>query len=264
MNFISSFDNPTIKKISRLQKNGESSKQGIFLVDGEREIFLALQAKFELVNLFYCPELAPQADKFIELSKAISQPNIIQVSSSIFKKICYKEKPEGFLASFKRKTLGIADLKLAKDPLVVVLEKVEKPGNLGAILRTAYAAGSRIIILNDSQTDIYNPNVIRASEGYVFLEQIINLPLVETITWLKKNKITSLAAATNGRINYTDANLAGAVALIFGSEAEGLSHQWLKSADTLIKIPMSKGVDSLNVSVSAAIIIFESLRQRNL
>ena len=148
--------------------------------------------------------------------------------------------------------------------MIIVLENIEKPGNLGAIIRTAYAAGATAIIINDNQTDIYNPNVIRASEGYVFKEKIVSASVKETIKWLKENKIKSYGAATSGKLVYTKVDLREPLAIILGSEADGLSREWLKAANELVKIPMQKGMDSLNVSVSAAILVFEALRQRGL
>lgn len=264
MSVINSLDNPIIKNIERLKKSSVRNKQKVFLVDGVREISLALEAGLKLINLFYCPELSKKSEEFIKLSAKIRPEKIKEVKNSVFKKICYKENPDGFLAEFSSDFLKIEDIRLGKNPLIIILEKVEKPGNLGAILRTAYAAGIKFIILNDNQTDIYNPNVIRASEGYVFSEQIIKLSVDETILWLQKNKIRSFGTATIGKSVYIEANLAGAAAIVLGSEADGLSKKWLESADQLIKIPMVRGMDSLNVSVAAAVIMFESLRQRGL
>jgi TrmH family RNA methyltransferase len=158
--------------------------------------------------------------------------------------------------------IGLDKIKLSNNPLLVILEAVEKPGNLGAIIRTSYAAGVDAIIINDNQTDIYNPNVIRASEGFIFNKPIVIASVEETADWLRNNKILSYAAATTGKNNYTKEKLSEPAAIILGSEAYGLSDKWLKRADKLIKIPMEKGIDSLNVSVSGAIIIYEALRQR--
>lgn len=265
MTIINSLSNPTIKDIVRLHKAGERKKQGLVLIDGRREIELGQQAGLKINNIFYCPSLDRSSVGLGFLSSGSSVPELFEVSEAVFKKICYKENPDGFLAVAQKPQTALPEIKsLGDDLLVVILEKVEKPGNLGAIIRSAYAAGVNYIIINDSQTDIYNPNVIRASEGYAFVLPPIEVSLDDTVHWLKDNKIRSFGAATGADKEYTDVDLCGRVAFIFGSEADGLTEKWLKSADNLIKIPMSRGMDSLNVSISAAVMIFEALRQRRL
>ncbi len=259
MTNINSLENKKIKELIKLQKAGFRKKTGQFLIDGLREIELAISAEVSIIDIFYCPELAKK-----NLSAAFKQFNIIEVSAAVFKKISYKENADGFLALAARKVKDIFSLKLSRNPLVVVLETVEKPGNLGAILRSAYAAGVEAVILNDSQTDIFNPNVIRSSEGHIFTNQIVAASVKETVKLFEKLGIKSFAAATSKNNNYTEADFSGPSAIILGSEAQGLSKEWLKLADNKIKIPMKPGIDSLNVSVSAAIIIFEALRQRNI
>jgi len=209
--------------------------------------------------LFYCPELAREGIGEFNNRKDLE---IIEVNEKVYKHICYKDKPDGFLALAEAKNLKLDDIKLKQNPLVIILEAVEKPGNIGAILRTAYAVGADAVIINDIKTDIYNPNIIRASEGHIFTNQVIVSSVKETISWLKKNKIISLAAATKSSKSYTKVNLKEGIAIVLGSEAEGLSKEWLSNAEKLIKIPMNRGIDSLNVSVSAAVILFEALRQR--
>ena len=259
---ISSLSNPTIKDLVRLKKAHFRKERGLIIVDGAREIELAIQSGVEILSLFYCPALVREAAGTAKKLFGIDNNKVVEVSEEVFKKICYKENPDGFLVMAQLQELKLGDIDAGKNPLIIILEKVEKPGNLGAILRTAYAAGATAVIINDSQTDIYNPNVIRASEGYVFKETIVNAGIKETIKWLKQNKIKSFGAATSGSKNYTAVDLSEPSAVILGSEADGLSPDWLKSADQLIKIPMQKGIDSLNVSVSAAVIVFEALRQR--
>jgi TrmH family RNA methyltransferase len=221
---------------------------------------VAIEADWEIKTLFYCPELAGAINNFFGLT----EDKIIEVPKKILGKISYKEKPDGFLAVALAKDKELEKVKLSQNPLVIILEAVEKPGNLGAIIRTAYAAGVDAIIINDSQTDIYNPNVIRASEGYVFKQNLVKASREETIGWLKKNKIKTFAAATDGSEEYTKTDLTGSTAVVLGSEADGLSQKWLGAADVRIKIPMRAGMDSLNVSVAAAVILFEAKRQRSL
>jgi TrmH family RNA methyltransferase len=261
---INSVSNPLVKEIVRLRKAGERKERALVVIDGARETALAVRAGWEIDHLFYCAELAKPEGQEAANFLGLSQEKIVEVSAAVFRKICYKEKPEGWLAVAKLQSNSLTELKLSANPLLVVLEKVEKPGNLGAILRTAYAAGVTAVIINDSQTDIYNPNVIRASEGQIFNQDVIIATKEETVNWLKDKKVRTLGAATSGSKNYTATDLSGPLALVLGSEAEGLSQFWLKNAEGLIKIPMRPGIDSLNVSVSAAIIIFEALRQRGL
>ncbi len=256
---ITSLVNEMIKDAAALKKPGERKKNGLILIDGFREIEMALRAQVEIIFLFYCLELIKDKTDIFNL---VDSGKRIEVSEAAFKKICYKENPDGFLAIARPENKKLSDLKLSAETLVVVLENIEKPGNLGGIIRTAYAAGAEAVIINSGQTDIYNPNVIRASEGHVFLENIISAPVSATIKWLKKNKIKSFGAATIGARVYTEVDLRGRTAIVLGSEAEGLSKKWLEEADKLIKIPMKEGIDSLNVSVAAGIIIYEALRQR--
>jgi len=258
---ISSLSNPSVKDLLRLKKAGDRKKFGLFVVDGQREIELALSAGQAVVSLFYSPGLAKGNQDLVSAVR-LKKGEILEVAESIFQKICYKENPDGFLAVVKLQEKSLADINLSKNPLLVILERVEKPGNLGAILRTAYAVNSTAVIINDSQTDIYNPNVIRASEGMIFSQTVVKASVSETLVWLKSHRITSFVAATSGSQKYTSVDLTGPAAFVFGSEANGLSREWLEGADQAIKIPMRRGLDSLNVSVSAAVILFESIRQR--
>lgn len=259
MVLINSLNNQKIKDIVKLQKASERRARGLIIIDGLREIKAARESGVELLELFYCPSLIKKEVKDLF---GLDQEKITETSEAVFKKICYKDSPDGYFALAKTKNICLDKIKLSKNPLIVILETVEKPGNLGAIIRTSYAAGVDAIIINDSQTDIYNPNVIRASEGFVFSKTIVIASVDETAGWLKERGILSYAAATTGKNNYTKEKLLSPAAIVLGSEAYGLSSKWLKLADKLIKIPMEKGIDSLNVSVSGAVIIYEALRQR--
>lgn len=259
MNLINSLGNQKIKDLVKLQKASERREKQLIIIDGAREIELARKSGVEFLELFYCPVLIK---KEVKDFFGLDQEKITETSEAVFEKICYKENPDGYFALAKMKLIGLDKIKLSKNPLIVILEAVEKPGNLGAIIRTSYAAGVDVIIINDSQTDIYSPNVIRASEGFIFDKQIVIAGVEETADWLRDNKILSYAAATSGKNSYTKEKLSLPAAIILGSEAYGLSDKWLKRADKLIKIPMEKGIDSLNVSVSAAVILYEALRQR--
>ena len=254
---IISSHNDRILNIVKLSKPRERTKQGLFIIEGERELELALKQKYQIQELFYSPELAPD-NKFAD-----RHLNTTEIGGDIFKKIAYKAKPDGYLAVTKMVRKELKDIKLSKNPLVIILETVEKPGNLGAILRTAYAAKVDAVIITDPQTDIYNPNVIRASMGHLFTNQVVVSNISDTKKWLVKNKIKSYGATIKAKKYYHQANFKKPGAIVLGTEAAALSSKWLENLDHEIKIPMQTGIDSLNVSVSTAIIVYEAKRQRN-
>jgi len=181
----------------------------------------------------------------------------------VFKKMAYREHPDGLLAVAQVKPLALSEIKLSENPLVIILESLEKPGNIGAILRSAESAGADAVIITESKTDIYNPNVIRSSLGTIFSNQIALTTNQELTNWLKKNKIKTVAAHPHADIAYTKADLSKNIAIIIGTEDLGLSEYWLTNADEKIIIPMKGKIDSLNASASLAIILFEAIRQRN-
>jgi len=254
---IISSHNDRISNIVKLSKPRERAKQGLFLIEGERELELALQQNYQIQELFYSPELSSK-NKFA----AHTLPTT-EVSANVFKKIAYKEKPDGYLAIAKLIKKELSDIKLSSNPFIIVLETVEKPGNLGAVLRTAYAAKVDAVIITDPQTDIYNPNVVRASMGHLFTNQVVVADIKETIKWLAKNKIKSYGATIKAKKYYHQTNFQKASAVIMGTESTGLSQKWLENLDHEIKIPMQPGIDSLNVSVSTAILTYEAKRQRD-
>jgi len=254
---INSLQNEKIKNIVKLRESSrERAIEGLFIVEGLREIELALLAKVEIENLYYCPTMAGD-------TPPLAAENIIEVSEKVFAKISLRENPDGFLALAKIKKLELGKLKLKANPLLIILEAVEKPGNLGAILRTADAAGADAVIINDSKTDIYNPNVIRASQGTAFTVPTLTASVKETLEFCNKNKIKTLATTPVADLDYTKADFGSACAIVLGAEDKGLSQAWLEAAEEKIKINMRGRIDSLNVSVSAAIIVFEALRQRD-
>lgn len=254
---ITSVQNERIKEIIRLRKPRERRKQDLIIIEGRQEIELARQAGLEIVELFYCQDFAGNK-KIVSLPEEIITP----VVPAVFEKISYRENPDGFLALARPKYLELEKIKLSKNPLVIILESLEKPGNLGAILRSADAAGADAVIVANPKTDIYNPNVIRASLGTIFTNQVAVGGVEEIKQWLAKNKIKSLAATPEAKKIYTEADYKGAVAIIMGEEHPGLSKDWLEKVDEKIKIPMRGKIDSLNVSASTAIILFEAVRQR--
>ncbi|MDD4412187.1 MAG: RNA methyltransferase [Patescibacteria group bacterium] len=256
MKQISSTANSRIKEIIKLQSSRERRKASQIIIEGSREIELALKANFNIFEIYYCPDLYQGV-----LPETTAE--FIEVSQTVFTKIAYKENPEGILAIAEPKFLKLTDIKTTKNPLIIILENVEKPGNLGAILRTAYAAKIDAVIINDPQTDIYNPNVIRASMGHIFTVSTVIANTKETIAWLKDNDIKAYATAITAQKNYTEINYKKGAAIVMGTENSGLSKEWLAKADEQIIIPMQVGMDSLNVSVSTAIVIYEALRQKN-
>jgi RNA methyltransferase, TrmH family len=257
---ITSIQNPKIKNIVRLRKASKRKKQELFLIDGLREIEVALTYNFVIEELFYCPEF----DKEKKELKGLKDKIVYITTPAVFRKIAYAENPNGWIAVARPKYNPIEELKLNKNPLIIVLESVEKPGNLGAIIRTAYAANIDAVIINETQTDLYNPNVIKASSGHVFSPMVVMANKEESLAWLKEKKIKIFTTNIKAAKSYNKINWKQAVAIVFGAEADGLSPFWLKEAEQNIIIPMQAGIDSLNVSVSAGIITYEARRQRDL
>jgi TrmH family RNA methyltransferase len=258
---ITSVANPRIKQIIHLQKANERKAQQLFIVEGQREIFLALQAGYKIKTLFYCDEIKPDWDEKYPLDLRTIDAEVITISKEVFEKMAYRENVSGLVAVAETKYLTPVQLKLPDNPLVVVLEKIEKPGNIGAILRTADAANVDAVIICDAATDLFNPNTIRSSVGCVFTNQILVCTNEEAKKILDEKKIkifTTYLEATNF---YHETDFTNSAAIVMGSEADGVSDFWLKEA-TAIKIPMNGKIDSINVSTAAAIIIFEAKRQR--
>lgn len=257
MTKITSPQNPKIKLAQKLFKSRERQKEDLILIEGNQEINLAIESGIIIDTLFYCPDF--KKNKKI---KNIAEDKIIELNKDLFVKISYRDNPDGFLALAKPRRLKLTEIKLSKNPLVIVLEKVEKPGNLGAILRSADAAGVDAVILADPQTDIYQPNVVRASLGTIFSVQVATAKNENVLNWLKTNKIKSLAAVVGAKLNYTQTKMSDAAAIVIGTEHDGLSKFWQDQASEKIMIPMAGKIDSLNASVSTAIILFEAVRQR--
>lgn len=256
MTRIESLQNEKIKRIIKLRKASQRKKIDSIIIEGKKEIELALSSNIKIFELYYCPEIIKKFD--LKIDNQI----IVEVSKEVFEKISYRDTPDGYLAIARPKFLEIDEVELSKNPLILVLENVEKPGNLGALLRTCDASGADLVILNKAQTDIYNPNVIRASRGTVFTSQIVALSIDKTKKFLEKNKIQILTATDKARKNYFEIDLRKPTAIVLGAEHDGLSKEWLEASFEKAKIPMKGKIDSLNVSVSGAVIIYEALRQR--
>jgi RNA methyltransferase, TrmH family len=261
---ISSLQNPLIKNIILLEEKPRERKlQNLIVIEGFREIRLALQSGFTVTTLLYCRELIDNKELDNLLSHTLSSFEMAEVPVEIYNRLAYRKDNGGVIALANPKRLLFRDIRLSRNPLILVLESVEKPGNLGAILRTADAANLDAVIICDPQTDIYNPNAIRSSLGCIFTMPVITSTTEHTIMWLKSNKVTMFCTALTATRYYHETDFRHSSAVIMGSEANGLSQKWFDEADHLIKIPMNGKIDSLNVSASAAIVVFEALRQRN-
>jgi TrmH family RNA methyltransferase len=256
---ITSTQNPKIKNLLALEKPRERRKQCLFVVEGKKEIRMALEAGYKIGNLFFCDELISQAElKTFDTSDKL----IIPVSKEVFDKIAIRENSGGLLAVAEQKIHRLDGIQLGKNPLLLILESVEKPGNLGAILRTADAAGVDAVIICDPQTDFYNPNVIRSSIGCIFTNQIASATSEETLEWLKENNIQSYCTYLGASKPYHEVDYTRPCAVVLGTEATGLSNIWIANAAQNVIIPMQGTIDSMNVSTAAAVVIFEARRQR--
>ena len=259
---ITSAQNPKIKRLLQLQqKSSERRKAGLFVVEGIREVERCVEKGYEINTIFYLNKpMAENVSGIIEKNKGIK---LFEVSPTIYEKIAYRGSTEGIIAEVKTKDKTLNDLNLSENPLVVVLESVEKPGNLGAILRSADAAGADALIVCDPLTDLYNPNLIRNSTGAIFSVPCVACTSEECIKFLKENNIQILTAQLQDSELYYDTDMKRGTAIVMGTEATGLTDIWRKAADAHIRIPMLGITDSLNVSVSAAILLYEAVRQRN-
>lgn len=261
MKKIESVQNALIKSLIQLQEKSKARKQtGTFLIEGKREIELALKGDYSIETLLFLPELIAKQDLQTLISN--KQTELIEVSKEVYQKLAYRDSTEGIIAIAKSKTLALSDLKLSKKPLILVAEGIEKPGNLGAILRTADAAAIDAVIVANPRTDLYNPNVIRSSVGCLFTKQVAVGSSEEVIAFLKHQNIAIYSAILQDATLYHQQNFTNPTALVVGTEATGLTEIWRKESTQNIIIPMQGEIDSMNVSVAAAILLFEAKRQR--
>jgi RNA methyltransferase, TrmH family len=259
---ITSVQNPRIKHLVALRDRRERERDGLMLVDGYDELSLAVRAG-RPISLFYCSALFRDRaqSQLIEQARQAGA-ELVEVNERVFEKIAYRDTPDGWLGVFPLLRRGLADLAPGPNPFLVVMEAVEKPGNLGAILRTADAAGIDALISCDPVTDLGNPNVVRSSKGTVFSVPVAEARSEETIAWLREHGIAIVAATPQARPLYTEVDLSGPVAIAVGAEKPGLSDAWLRQADLAVRIPMFGTVNSLNVSTAAALLIYETVKQR--
>ena len=257
---ITSARNERIRQVLELQEKSRTRRAlGLFVVEGRRELEHCLEAGYELDSVFWCPEILPELPQ--ELIGG--DVPVSELTAELYGKIAYRGGTEGLVARVKARPHTLEDLTLKDNPLIVVLESVEKPGNLGAVFRSADAAGADAVIICDPLTDLYNPNLIRSSIGGVFTVQSAVCDSASAISWLKARGMKILTAQLQDSSWYYDVNMKGGTAIVIGTEATGLTEQWREAADAHIRIPMLGALDSLNASVSAAILLFEAVRQRN-
>ena len=260
---ISSLQNPRVKQLVKLRDRRPRDEAGVFLVEGFREIRRALEKSVRLDELYFSPEWFLGENEPALLAQAeAAGAKLFELSKEAFAKVAYRERPDGLLAVAPqwKKTLG--ELSLPVAPFLLVVEAIEKPGNLGTILRSADAAGCHAVIVCDPVTDIFNPNVVRASTGVLFSVPLVVDESARVLAWLREKRIRTIATTPAAETLYTAADLRGSLAVVMGSEQYGLSEFWLKNADLPVRIPMAGQADSLNVAMATIITLFEAVRQR--
>jgi TrmH family RNA methyltransferase len=260
---ITSPQNPKIKTLKKLDKAPERREQGVFVIEGMRELCLADNAGYEITQLFVCEELLTESETYNLSQCALKGTEIFHINTEVYESVAYRGTTEGVIATAKPKAHSLDQLKLSENPLILVIEGVEKPGNLGAMLRTCDAVGVDAVIVCDTKTDVYNPNAVRSGVGTVFTNKIAIAATDEVIIYLREKGITIYAAELTATEAHYQKDFAKPTAIIVGDEATGLSDLWMQAADEHIKIPMLGRIDSLNVSVSAAVLLYEALRQRS-
>ena len=259
MKQITSIQNPFIKSLVLLQEKAKNRKQtGTFLIEGKREIALAIKGGYQIETLLFLPEICPET----EARKTSKTGEFIEINAPVYQKLAYRDTTEGILAVAKTKSLQLNDLQLSENPLLLIAEAPEKPGNIGALLRTADAAKLDAVIIANPKSDLYNPNIVRSSVGCLFTNQIATGTTAEIIAFLKERNINFYCATLQNSTSYHTQDYTKPTALVVGTEATGLTQEWRDAATQNIIIPMQGEIDSMNVSVAAAILIFEAKRQR--
>lgn len=264
MEKITSTANPRIRNLKKLEKAAERREQNLIVAEGLREVVLASRAGYKIDTLFICEELLKESKEYPlkEICNDTTAAKTVWITQEVYGTVAYRDSTEGIIATLIPKSLALNTISLPENALVLVLEGVEKPGNLGAMLRTADAAGVHAVIVCDARCDIYNANVIRSSIGTVFTNQIAVCNTTDAIAFLHEKKIKSYAAELLAATFHFNQDYTSATAFVMGAESTGLSSEWMNAANQKIKIPMHGKIDSMNVSVSAGILLFEAIRQR--
>lgn len=259
---ITSLQNQRVKDAVRLRDRRERDKSGLFLIEGYRELKRAIEAGRAVSQIFFCSELFLGVNEraLLELSGA----ELLPCTPDVFRKISYRDRPDGLLGIAPQKHLGLGDLRLCKNPFLVIAESIEKPGNLGTILRSCDGAGVNAVIVCDRTTDIHNPNVVRSSVGTLFTLPVLEANSEETLIFLKEQNITLAAATPDATLEYTQADFNVPIAIAVGTEQLGLSETWMRQADCQVRIPMHGIADSLNVASATTLLLYEVVRQRSL
>jgi TrmH family RNA methyltransferase len=257
---ITSLQNSKVKQLVRLRERRERDLTQTFLIEGYRELLRAIDQGVEIITLFYCPEFFLGVNENSLIARVKGEKFIC--TPDVFKKVSYRDRPDGLLAIAKESHLKLKDLKLSPSPFLVACEAIEKPGNLGTILRSSDSVKVDGLIVCDQCTDIFNPNTVRASVGTLFTVPVAEATSQETIDWLKANNIKILAATPSGESNYFDVDLTQGICIAVGTEQLGLSKLWMEQADLRVNIPMKGVADSLNVAMATTILLHEVLRQR--
>lgn len=259
---ITSTKNPRIKQVIALRERRERMRTGLTRVEGFEELSLAIHSGAQPRTLYVCPDLIHEQQKSLLDHVLQTGAEVIEVSVPVFERMAYREGPDGWLATLPSPERALDQIELSATPFVVVAEAIEKPGNLGAILRTADAAGVDAIVSSDPITDWGNPNVVRASKGALFTMQVVQAANAETIDWLRGHGMQIVVATPDAHAVYTDTDLHGPVAIIVGTEKHGVSRFWHDQAAIAVQIPMFGKVNSLNVATATALLIYEVVRQR--
>lgn len=259
---ISSLQNPAIKKLLQLQEKSRTrKKEGLFIIEGRREIELALKGGYRIKEIYYNAPLISLEE--VQSAVCGNKSEITELSAEVYEKIAYRGSTEGVIAVADIKNLSLQHVELqTENPLILVAEAPEKPGNIGALLRTADAAAVDAVFIANPRTDMFNPNIIRSSVGCIFTNQIATGSTSEIITFLRERKIAIFGAALQASVSYDSIDYTKPSAIVVGTEATGLSEEWLENTTQNIVIPMQGEIDSMNVSVAAGILIFEANRQR--
>lgn len=264
---ITSVQNPKLKQAVWLHERRERDKTGLFLIEGYRELLRATDVDWSVESVFVCPELFLGSNENALIARLAKKgAKVFACSESVFRKLSYRDRPDGLVGVAKQHHRTLQDLqdllKSKKNPFLVIAEAIEKPGNLGTILRSSDAVGIDALIVCDKCTDIFNPNVVRASVGTLFSVPVIEATSKETLTWLKERGISILAATPAAKNEFTQVGMTGPLAIAVGTEQLGLSPIWMEQADLQVSIPMNGIADSLNVAMATTLLLYEALRQR--